>query len=103
MLYPQNPETKAITDFFSFYSLPSSITQSTQYEIVDAAYLFYYATDQAGGEATIKARVQALITDALVLANKAKFDVFNALTLMDNHPFLKELNVRTPCKRFSRD
>ncbi|KAG9102973.1 glycylpeptide N-tetradecanoyltransferase [Ceratobasidium sp. 370] len=88
----QNPETNAITDFFSFYSLPSTITKSTKHEVVDAAYLFYYATDQAGGEAAIKARIQALVVDALVIANKAKFDVFNALTLMDNYPFLKELN-----------
>ncbi|KEP52126.1 glycylpeptide N-tetradecanoyltransferase [Rhizoctonia solani 123E] len=88
----ENPETKAITDFFSFYSLPSTITNSATGEVVDAAYLFYYATDESGGEPAVKARVQVLITDALVLANKAKFDVFNALTLMDNFPFLKELN-----------
>ncbi|CCO26015.1 glycylpeptide N-tetradecanoyltransferase [Rhizoctonia solani AG-1 IB] len=88
----ENPETKAITDFFSFYSLPSTITKSTTGEVVDAAYLFYYATDESGGDPAVKVRVQALITDALVLANKAKFDVFNALTLMDNYPFLKELN-----------
>ncbi|ELU43842.1 N-myristoyl transferase [Rhizoctonia solani AG-1 IA] len=88
----EDPETKAITDFFSFYSLPSTITKSTTGEVVDAAYLFYYATAESGGEPAVKARVQALITDALVLANKARFDVFNALTLMDNYPFLKELN-----------
>jgi glycylpeptide N-tetradecanoyltransferase len=66
----QNPETKAITDFFSFYSLPSTITKSTTGEVVDAAYLFYYATDESGGDPAVKVRVQALITDALVLANK---------------------------------
>ncbi|KAF8710687.1 Glycylpeptide N-tetradecanoyltransferase, partial [Rhizoctonia solani] len=88
----EDPETKAIIDFFSFYSLPSTITKSTTGEVVDAAYLFYYATAESGGEPAVKARVQALITDALVLANKARFDVFNALTLMDNYPFLKELN-----------
>ncbi|KAF8610698.1 N-myristoyl transferase [Ceratobasidium sp. AG-I] len=88
----ENPETKAITDYFSFYSLPSTITQSSKHDIVDAAYLFYYGTDESRGESAVKARVQALITDALVVANKAKFDVFNALTLMDNFPFLKELN-----------
>ncbi|CAE7059276.1 unnamed protein product [Rhizoctonia solani] len=88
----ENPDTKAITDFFSFYSLPSTITNSTTGEVVDAAYLFYYATDESGGESAVKTRLQVLIMDALVLANKAKFDVFNALTLMDNFPFLKELN-----------
>ncbi|QRV86720.1 glycylpeptide N-tetradecanoyltransferase [Ceratobasidium sp. AG-Ba] len=88
----QDPETKAITDFFSFYSLPSTITKSVNQDVVDAAYLFYYGTNQTGGESAVKARIQALVTDALVIASKAKFDVFNALTLMDNYPFLKELN-----------
>ncbi|KAG9123077.1 glycylpeptide N-tetradecanoyltransferase [Ceratobasidium sp. 392] len=68
------------------------LVESVNHDIVDAAYLFYYGTDQIGGEAAVKTRIQALITDALVIANKAKFDVFNALTLMDNYPFLKELN-----------
>ncbi|KAG8685399.1 glycylpeptide N-tetradecanoyltransferase [Ceratobasidium sp. 395] len=88
----QDPETNAITDFFSFYSLPSTVTKSANHDIVDAAYLFYYGTNQLGGEAAVKKRIQTLITDALVIANKAKFDVFNALTLMDNYPFLRELN-----------
>jgi len=35
--------------------------------------------------------LQTLIGDALVVANQAKLDVFNALTLMDNVPILKDL------------
>ena len=31
--------------------------------------------------------------DALIIANNAKFDVFNALTMMDNNLFLKETRV----------
>lgn len=38
--------------------------------------------------------MQALITDACVVANGAKFDVFNALTLMDNVNVLQDLKVR---------
>lgn len=35
-----------------------------------------------------------LVGDAIILADQAKFDVFNALTLMDNPLFLQELKVR---------
>ena len=38
----------------------------------------------------LKVRLNALIHDALILAKKAKFDVFNALTLLDNTLFLDE-------------
>jgi glycylpeptide N-tetradecanoyltransferase len=34
------------------------------------------------------------VGDALIIADQNKFDVFNALTLMDNVPFLQELKVR---------
>ncbi|KAL4399624.1 glycylpeptide N-tetradecanoyltransferase [Malassezia pachydermatis] len=36
-----------ITDFFSFYSLPSSVLNHREYETLEAAYLFYYATESA--------------------------------------------------------
>lgn len=35
----------------------------------------------------------SLIGDALIIANEAAFDVFNALTLMDNVPVLQDLKV----------
>ena len=43
MLFFQNPETKKITDMFSFYSLPSSVIGNPKHSILNAAYLFYYA------------------------------------------------------------
>ncbi|KAH9177748.1 N-myristoyl transferase [Lactarius sanguifluus] len=67
----QNPETHAITDFFSFYTLPSTIN--------------------ADGLGLLKRRLTELVGDAIILADQAKFDVFNALTLMDNPLFLQEL------------
>lgn len=96
----KNPQTHKITDFFTFYSLPSTIIKSTQYDLLEAAYLFYYATDVglqegAEGDGRLKKRLQELITDALIIANAAKFDVFNALTLMDNCQFLTDLKVCT--------
>ncbi|KAF4603821.1 glycylpeptide N-tetradecanoyltransferase [Pleurotus pulmonarius] len=92
----ENPNTHAITDFFSFYSLPSTIINDQKHAVLESAYLFYYATDvafQEGAEDTglLKRRVQELINDALIVADQAKFDVFNALTLMDNVPILQDL------------
>ncbi|KAJ3565007.1 hypothetical protein NP233_g7915 [Leucocoprinus birnbaumii] len=92
----EDPHTHQITDFFSFYSLPSAVIGNQKHPVLEAAYLYYYACDivfepnaEEGG--LFKHRLQSLITDALVVANHAKFDVFNALTLMDNVSILKDL------------
>lgn len=95
----QNPETHKITDFFTFYSLPSTIIRSEKYNLLEAAYMFYYASDVAFQDGSyedgrLKKRLEELIGDALIIANGAGFDVFNSLTLMDNCEFLKELKVR---------
>ncbi|OSD08620.1 N-myristoyl transferase [Trametes coccinea BRFM310] len=92
----ENPKTKKITDFISFYSLPSTIMNSDKYNLLNAAYLFYYGTEtafepDAEESGRLKKRLQDLIGDALVIANAADFDVFNALTLMDNACFLQDL------------
>ncbi|EIN07254.1 N-myristoyl transferase [Punctularia strigosozonata HHB-11173 SS5] len=91
----ENPETHKITDFFSFYFLPSTIIDNPKHNLLEVAYLFYYATDVAflpdgdsGGR--LKKRLNELVGDALIIADQAKFDVFNALTLMDNVDFLSE-------------
>jgi glycylpeptide N-tetradecanoyltransferase len=96
----QNRGSHEITDFFSFYSLPSTVINSTKNPVLEAAYLFYYASDvafQDGSEedGRLKKRIEAVIGDALVVASEAKFDVFNALTLMDNVPVLQDLKVRS--------
>ncbi|EPQ28528.1 uncharacterized protein PFL1_03832 [Pseudozyma flocculosa PF-1] len=41
----EEPSTQRITDVFSFYSLPSSILDNPKHKTLDAAYMFYYATD----------------------------------------------------------
>ena len=91
-----------ISDFFSFYYLPSTIINHPKHNILEVAYLFYYATDVAfetGAEqdGRLKNRIQELISHALVYAEKAKFDVFNAMTLMDNVPILADLKVAFTC------
>lgn len=83
-----------ITDFFSFYCLDSSIINHSKHKVIRAAYLFYYATEV--GLATpldkkaLKTRLNELMADALILAKKHKFDVFNALSIMDNALFLEQ-------------
>lgn len=104
----QNRETHRITDFFSFYSLPSTVINSTKYPILEAAYLFYYASDvafQDGADegSRLKKRLEAMVGDALVVANEAKFDVLNALTLMDNASILHDLKVRFPTYLLKQD
>lgn len=74
-----------------------------RHSLLEAAYLYYYATDTAFVEnaeehGLLKRRLTELIGDAIVLADQAKFDVFNALTLMDNPLFLQELKVTWPCR-----
>ncbi|KAH6665322.1 glycylpeptide N-tetradecanoyltransferase [Plectosphaerella plurivora] len=83
-----------ITDMFSFYNLESSIINSAKHQNVKAAYLFYYATTAGFAEpfdkSALKTRLNDLVHDALILAKKYNFDVFNALSLMDNGLFLEE-------------
>ena len=92
---------KQITDFISFYHLPSSIlnqggpnnTNTTtpseagsltpeqkqdDYSTLYAAYSYYNIATTVS--------LQALLKDALILAKQRGADVFNALDLMDNDP-----------------
>ncbi|KAL3426860.1 Glycylpeptide N-tetradecanoyltransferase [Phlyctema vagabunda] len=92
----EDAETKELTDFFSFYLLESTVIGNAKHDNVRAAYLFYYAstvgltTTPPAENAALRTRLNALTNDALILAKKYKFDVFNALTLLDNNLFLEE-------------
>ncbi|KKY19079.1 putative peptide n-myristoyl transferase [Diplodia seriata] len=90
----EDPSSGKITDFVSFYCLESTVIkdQGRGNRVVRAAYLYYYATEVAftGDQKELKARLNGLIKDVLTLAKKAKFDVLNALTLLDNPLFLEE-------------
>ncbi|KAH9945907.1 N-myristoyl transferase [Epithele typhae] len=66
----EDPQTKRITDFWSFYSLPSTVIRHPNHNVLNAAYLYYYATATAfepGAEAAgrLKRRLEDLIGDAL--------------------------------------
>jgi len=78
---PDHPGT--LTDFVSFYTLPSTVMNHPQHNSIKAAYSFYnVSTATAWPE---------LMGDALVLAKNKNFDVFNALDLMENSEFLEKL------------
>ena len=63
-----------ITDFASFYCLESSVIgpMSQKHEKIRAAYLYYYATDQAFNpkEKGLKPRLQQIAQDLLIEAKK---------------------------------
>eukprot|EP00922_Rhytidocystis_sp_ex-Travisia-forbesii_P038414 GHVS01057234.1.p1 GENE.GHVS01057234.1~~GHVS01057234.1.p1 ORF type:complete len:445 (-),score=79.00 GHVS01057234.1:24-1358(-) len=72
-----------ITDMFSFYLLPSSIIGNDKYKILNAAYSYYNVATSVS--------LKELMSDALVVAKQKGCDVFNALDVMGNESFLKEL------------
>ncbi|KAK5162980.1 glycylpeptide N-tetradecanoyltransferase [Saxophila tyrrhenica] len=97
-------EGGGISDFVSYYLLESTVLKSNQQkETIRAAYLYYLASDTAfpptSGphpkaaqiQLNLASRLQALMHDAIVQAKRANFHVFNALTLLDNPLFFKEL------------
>lgn len=90
----QQDEHKNITDFFSFYNLESTIINHPKHKVLKVAYLFYYASEtglaKPFDKPALKERLNKLVSDALILAKENKFDVFNALSLMDNTLFLEQ-------------
>ncbi|KAJ0411799.1 hypothetical protein ATCC90586_002952 [Pythium insidiosum] len=79
----ENPTTHEVTDFCSFYSLPSSVLGNDKHKLLRAAYSFYNVATSVP--------LSDLMQDALILAKNDGFDVFNALTIMDNESFLEPL------------
>ncbi|KAJ4842817.1 glycylpeptide N-tetradecanoyltransferase [Turnera subulata] len=77
------PETHEITDFCSFYTLPSSILGNQTYPTLKAAYSYY--------NVSTKTPLLQLMNDALIVAKSKDYDVFNALDVMHNESFLREL------------
>lgn len=72
-----------ITDFVSFYTLPSSVMHHPVHKTLKAAYSFYNVSTETPW--------LDLMQDALVVAKNMGFDVFNALDLMHNREFLEKL------------
>lgn len=72
-----------VTDVCSFYSLPSTILGSDKYNLLKAAYSYWNVATTVP--------LHELMLDALIYAKQRDFDVFNALNVMENEQFLKEL------------
>ncbi|XP_069111093.1 glycylpeptide N-tetradecanoyltransferase 1-like [Argopecten irradians] len=72
-----------VTDFVSFYTLPSTVMHHPTHKYLKAAYSFY--------NVSTKTPWNELMQDALIVAKSMGFDVFNALDLMDNKEFLEKL------------
>uniref|UniRef100_A0A1J3ENQ9 Glycylpeptide N-tetradecanoyltransferase n=1 Tax=Noccaea caerulescens TaxID=107243 RepID=A0A1J3ENQ9_NOCCA len=79
----ESPETHDVTDFCSFYTLPSTILGNPNYTTLKAAYSYYNVATQTS--------LLQLMNDALIVSKQKGFDVFNALDVMHNDGFLKEL------------
>lgn len=79
----EDPSNDEITDFISFYSLPSSILRNPQHSMLHVAYSYYYFTG--------KHSLLELTKDALIIAKNKGYDVFNALDVMHNSQYLEEL------------
>jgi glycylpeptide N-tetradecanoyltransferase len=79
-----NGPNGAVSELVSFYSLPSSVIDtSTGHTVLEAAYCFYNIATTVPFEMVLR--------DALILAKREGFDVFNALDMMDNGPLMEKL------------
>eukprot|EP00771_Trimastix_marina_P000702 gnl/Trimastix_PCT/1726.p2 GENE.gnl/Trimastix_PCT/1726~~gnl/Trimastix_PCT/1726.p2 ORF type:complete len:491 (-),score=166.66 gnl/Trimastix_PCT/1726:1199-2632(-) len=80
----EDPETHEITDFGSFYILPSFCIGNEQYPTLKAAYNYYYFT----GKHTLR----DLLGDMLVKAKHVHgCDVYNMLDVMHNSEVMSDL------------
>lgn len=74
---------KMVTDFYSFYALPSTILQHMDYDLLKVAYSWYNVSTTG--------RLEQGMKDLLIIAKQEDFDVFNCLDLMENESFMKNL------------
>jgi len=77
------PGSAPITDMVSFYTLPSSVLGHPEHRELRAAYMFYTVAGTVP--------LAQLMQDAMALAAAKGYDVFNALDLLENEAFLKDL------------
>ncbi|SIO73350.1 glycylpeptide N-tetradecanoyltransferase [Babesia microti strain RI] len=84
VIYAYVKETDGkITDFTSFYNLPSSVIKSDKHKILNIAYSYYHVANTIPFE--------NLINDTLIIAKSMNYDVFNMIDLMDNRKVFEKL------------
>lgn len=79
----EDPKSKMVTDFVSFYHVSSQVLQNPRHNTLKAAYCYYYANTTVD--------LVKLFNEALHLAKDLGFDVFNALNIMENEKFIEPL------------
>lgn len=79
----EDPETKEITDYVSFYALNSSILEDEKYDLMNVAYCWYHCST--------KTPLEKLLKDATIMAKNEGFDLFQMLNIMDNEAVMEEL------------
>lgn len=72
-----------VTDFFSFYCLPSTVLKDKKYKEIRAAYSYYFVNTTM--------TMTELYRLALIKAKELDYDVFNALDIMNNTEVFEEL------------
>ena len=72
-----------ITDFLSFYYLPSTVMKHDKYKDLSAVYSYYNVANTMS--------MTALMHDSLVMARQGGADVFNALNVMQNAEVFDQL------------
>ena len=82
----EDPETKELTDFISFYALNSTVLNNDKYDKLNAAYGYYYFNT--------KVELSELYKDAIIMAKNEGFDVFNALNIMENEEIFENLHFK---------
>lgn len=88
-------DPEKITDFFSFYRINSTVLDNDKHDSIDTAYGYYYATteglDREYDKKALTQRLKLLYQNALIKAKQLKFDVFNAVSVLDNPLVLEDL------------
>ena len=72
-----------ITDFISYYSLPSTVLKSSDYDKINACFAYYNVATSVD--------MTELMRNAVILAQIDGFDVYNCLNIMDNQEVFEEL------------
>ena len=72
-----------ITDFISFYLLPSTVLTHDKHKLLNAAYSFFNVATSMS--------LKELTKNALILAKNHNFDVYNALNVLDNESVFNDL------------
>ena len=75
-----------ITDFISFFDIPSKVSNSTKYNEWRAAYCYYYFNT--------KTKLEELVQNCLVLLKRNNIDILNSTDLYDNNDFLDKLKFK---------